>query len=126
LLEPLLLFVPGPTLPSLEGFAALLDFVLEPVVVDELDLACLCDFASAANGALAGCERDATSKLSLNHESSFWLFCNPVASLGRQSRSRFSVCARIDKAYLCLERPRNLSRAAIFIETDRAAIVRGR
>lgn len=60
----MLLLVPGPTLPSLDGLAELLDFMLEPVVIDEWDmlepvvidewdLVCLCDFACAASGAPA-------------------------------------------------------------------------
>jgi hypothetical protein len=46
------LFVPGPTLPWLEGFAAgdLVDFMLAPVVMDEGCLTCFFDFASAARG----------------------------------------------------------------------------
>ena len=50
---PLLLLVPGPTLPELEGFAAadpLVDFMLAPVVVIEWCFMCLCDFACAAIG----------------------------------------------------------------------------
>jgi hypothetical protein len=47
---PLLLLVPGPTLPWPEGFADidLSDFMLAPVVADEWCLLCLCDAASAA------------------------------------------------------------------------------
>jgi hypothetical protein len=46
---PLLLLVPGPTLPWPEGFADidLSDFMLAPVVADEWCLLCLCDAASA-------------------------------------------------------------------------------
>jgi hypothetical protein len=52
----LLLFVPGPTLPWLEGLAAfpLSDFMFAPVVeeefMEEWCLVCFCDFASAARG----------------------------------------------------------------------------
>jgi hypothetical protein len=52
---PLLLLVPGPTLPWLDGVAepwlapGLLDFMFAPVVVDIEDcLCCFCDLASAA------------------------------------------------------------------------------
>jgi hypothetical protein len=54
---PLLLLVPGPTLPWLDGVAepwpapGVLDFVFAPVVVDDIEdcLCCFCDLASAVN-----------------------------------------------------------------------------
>jgi hypothetical protein len=74
---PLLLLVPGPTLPWPEGFADidLSDFMLAPVVADEWCLLCLCDAASAAKVELTSpCDRKGADQNSgLHHGFSCWL-----------------------------------------------------